>query len=45
MELLEEAPPAAGESWRQIAQALPVYHERRTVFGLVSLLSLNFWLR
>ncbi|KAI0246792.1 hypothetical protein BJV78DRAFT_1157633 [Lactifluus subvellereus] len=34
MELLEEAPPAAGESWRQIAQALPVYHERRTTFGL-----------
>jgi hypothetical protein len=45
MELLEEAPPAAGESWRQIARALPVYHERRTTFGLVSLLSLILWPR
>jgi hypothetical protein len=35
IDLLEEAPPAAGESWRQIAQGLPSLHERRTTFGLV----------
>jgi hypothetical protein len=36
IDLLEEAPPAAGESWRQLAQGLPSFHERRTTFGLVS---------
>jgi len=35
IEMLEEPPPAAGESWRQIAQSLPNPHERRTTFGLV----------
>jgi hypothetical protein len=35
VELLEEAPPAAGASWRQIAQGLPSLDERRTTFGLV----------
>lgn len=34
IDLLEEAPPAAGESWRQMAQGLPSLHERRTTFGL-----------
>ncbi|KAI9453306.1 hypothetical protein BJY52DRAFT_1289594 [Lactarius psammicola] len=34
IDLLEEAPPAAGESWRQIAQGLPSLHERRTTFGM-----------
>ncbi|KAF8260598.1 hypothetical protein EI94DRAFT_887246 [Lactarius quietus] len=36
IDLLEEAPPAAGESWRQLAatQGLPTLHERRTTFGL-----------
>jgi hypothetical protein len=32
--LLEEEPPAAGESWRQIALGLPSRHEWRTTFGL-----------
>ena len=36
IDLLEEAPPAAGESWRQLAQGVPSLHERRTTFGLVS---------
>ena len=36
IDLLEEAPPAAGESWRQMAQGLPSLHERRMTFGLVS---------
>lgn len=35
LELLEEEPPAAGASWRQMAQGLPGLHERRTTFGLV----------
>jgi hypothetical protein len=39
--MLEDAPPAARDSWRQIAQGLPVHRERRTTFGLVSLSSLN----
>ncbi|KAH9050349.1 hypothetical protein EDB83DRAFT_1370116 [Lactarius deliciosus] len=34
IDLLEEAPPAAGASWRQMAQGLPSLHERRTTFGL-----------
>ena len=34
-EPLEDAPPGAGESWRQIAQGLPSLQERRTTFGLV----------
>ncbi|KAH9063586.1 hypothetical protein EDB87DRAFT_1602476 [Lactarius vividus] len=34
IDLLEEAPPAAGASWRQMAQGLPGLHERRTTFGL-----------
>ncbi|KAF8262754.1 hypothetical protein EI94DRAFT_1808328 [Lactarius quietus] len=35
MDLLEEAPPTAGKSWRQLAtQGLPTLHERRTTFGL-----------
>jgi hypothetical protein len=42
-DLLEDAPPAAGESWRRIAQGLPSLHERRTTFGLaVSMPSLLF---
>jgi hypothetical protein len=42
-ELLEDAPPAAGESWRQMARGLPSLHERRTTFGLaVSVPSLFF---
>jgi hypothetical protein len=32
--ILEDAPPGAGESWRQIAQGLPSLQERRTTFGL-----------
>ncbi len=28
-------PPAAGQSWRQIAQGLLSLHERRTTFGLL----------
>jgi hypothetical protein len=36
IEVLEEDPPAARDSWRQIAHGLPVAHERRTTFGLVS---------
>ena len=36
IDLLEEAPPAAGESWRQMAQGLPSLRERRTTFGFVS---------
>jgi hypothetical protein len=35
VEMLEEAPPAAGTSWRQIAQGLPSLHERRTTFGVM----------
>lgn len=35
IELLEEAPPGAGESWRQMAQGMPSLQERRTTFGLV----------
>ena len=35
IDLLEEAPPAAGESWRQLAQGSSM-HERRTTFGMVS---------
>ncbi|KAI9434361.1 hypothetical protein H4582DRAFT_1979281 [Lactarius indigo] len=34
IDLLEEAPPAAGASWRQMAQGLPSLHDRRTTFGL-----------
>jgi hypothetical protein len=34
-ELLEDEPPAAGESWRQMAQGLPGLHDRRMTFGLV----------
>ena len=34
LELLEEKPPAAGESWKQMVQGLPSPHERRTTFGL-----------
>jgi hypothetical protein len=42
-ELLEDAPPAAGESWKQIARGMPGLHERRTTFGLaVSMPSLSF---
>ncbi|KAH9010087.1 hypothetical protein EDB83DRAFT_2530929 [Lactarius deliciosus] len=37
IDLLEEAPPAAGASWRQMAQGLPSLHERRTTFGLPQL--------
>ena len=33
IELLEEDPPTAGESWRQISLGLPSLHERRTTFG------------
>ena len=36
IDVLEEAPPAAPESWRQIAQGRPSLHERRTTFGMVS---------
>jgi len=35
LQLLEEEPPAAGQSWRQMAQGLPSLHERRTTFGLL----------
>ena len=35
IDLLEEAPPAAGESWRQLAQGSSL-HERRFIFGRVS---------
>ncbi|KAH9046126.1 hypothetical protein EDB84DRAFT_1467770 [Lactarius hengduanensis] len=34
IDLLEEAPPAARASWRQMAQDLPSLHERRTTFGM-----------
>ncbi|KAI0261169.1 hypothetical protein BC834DRAFT_972946 [Gloeopeniophorella convolvens] len=34
IEFLEDAPPEAGEGWRQIAQALPGPEERRTTFGM-----------
>jgi len=34
-DLLEEEPPAAGESWSQMARGLPSLHERRTTFGLM----------
>jgi hypothetical protein len=34
IDLLEEAPPAAGESWRQLAQGVPSLQERRTTFGM-----------
>ncbi|KAN0124148.1 hypothetical protein V8E53_015846 [Lactarius tabidus] len=34
IDLLEEAPPAAGASWRQLAQGAPSLHERRTTFGM-----------
>ena len=36
IDLLEETLQAAGESWRELAQGLPSFHERRTTFGLVS---------
>ncbi|KAH9985671.1 hypothetical protein BJV74DRAFT_886229 [Russula compacta] len=35
IELLEEDPPAAAESWRQISLGLPSLHERRMTFGLM----------
>jgi hypothetical protein len=35
LELLEEEPPAAGESWGRMAQGLPSLLERRSTFGLV----------
>ena len=41
-ELLEDEPPAAGESWRQMAQGLSGLPGRRTTFGLVvSVLSMS----
>jgi hypothetical protein len=44
IEVLEEDPPAARNSWRQIAQGIPVTHERRTTFGLVSFALFFFFL-
>jgi hypothetical protein len=43
VEFLEEAPPAAGASWRQIAQGLPSLPERRTTFGLVVRIPSSFF--